>query len=444
MKKGLLIEAMDPVLISILEIKNLEEVSFTDLVPFTSEGKFNVIPSFYIRYDGGKMLNLCGKDKYFDIFVKKIFEVYNAEKDTVIVDPRFNPIIKRKGIQIDEKTKKILESGDLTKISEIYKFYDGKQSYPNTLVFQSDEFRLLLPIVKYHLKQLFELLKMEVNIDDSQTLGYRNNYSINCKIDGIDDILLINFACHNNSETTLYIRSKDNNFKPLEMNIKFSKSGITVMEYFKDYDLYCENEYETKKDRVTHSLRARRNGEPIIYKTFELESVENPHKNVSSLDSDDNFTWFMLPWNAYYGINNSEVSISDVEKIIVTNNKYLSVTDLEFTLREYASKEYRRIRTKEANASIVTLDEVNKRTYGLLVFKRKGIYLIETYFEGVNGADGFNATNLNDRYFCHVAKSEKGLSTLDREKLIPVSKGDDIIMASDLLELEVLEKILRM
>ena len=151
--RELLIQEMDPMLIKIQEIKDIEEIRFSDLMPSTLGDKITVLPSLLVVYNGGKMLNLCSKDSYFDVLVRKVFQVYNREKDRVVSDPTYDPFGLKKKLLIDERTKAILETGSLTKVNEIYSFYDTKKSYDRTLIFQSDTLRMLLPIIKYHLKQ---------------------------------------------------------------------------------------------------------------------------------------------------------------------------------------------------------------------------------------------------------------------------------------------------
>ena len=78
------IDVMDQLLIDIYNIRNLEYVNFWDLHG-TSDSKILVIPAIMINYDGGKTLNLCAKDKYFDTFVRKVVEVYNDEKNILLL-----------------------------------------------------------------------------------------------------------------------------------------------------------------------------------------------------------------------------------------------------------------------------------------------------------------------------------------------------------------------
>ena len=440
----IMIRTMDPDLIKIYQIKDLEEIQFTDLAPSTRGNKFTVLPSLLITYDGGKFLNLCAQDKYFDVFVKKVFQVYNLEKDRVVEDPTFDPFGSRTQLRIDDRTKAILESGDLTKINEIYSFYDQKKSYERSLCFQSDELRLLLPMVKYHLKQIFDCTDRVIDLSDDTINGYRNNYGISYKLDGIDDILLINFISHNNNESCLYIRSRDKKFKPIEMKINFNKTSIEVQTYFKDYELLSMNEYQVNNDNtVVNTFKVMKNDQPIIYKNMALEKVDNPVPNITGIDSSDGVTWFVLPWNAIYGANNRNEVLSEVDQVVMTHNKYLALVGDEFMLREYASKEYQRRKTFEANANRVVMDEVNKRVYGFLLDSKENIYLIETYFAGSGSGNGYYDTYLSDQYYYHIAQSKERLLGLKTGDLVTINQDNNIIKGADLLVIDDVKRLLK-
>ena len=444
MDEGIMIQTMDPMLIKIYEIKDIEEICLSDFAPSSQGSKINVLPNLYVRYDGGKYLSLCSQDKYFDVLVRKVFQVYNLEKDRVMIDPDFDPFGSRTKLKIDDRTKQILESGDLTNINEIYSFYDGKKSYHNNLLFQSDELKMMLPMIKYHLKQIFDCTDRVITLEDDYINGYRNNYSINYKIDGIDDTLIISFVRHNNNETALYIRSRDKRFKPLEMFIKFEDTSIEVDTYFKEYNLASSNTYEVKRDNsIINTFRVYKDNKPIIYTNFALEKVDNPVPNLASLDSRDDVTWYKLPWNAMYGANNHVEVLSEVDEIVNIHNKYLALVGNEFVGREYASKEYQRRKTFEANANRVVMDEVNKRIQGILLDREEGIYVIETYFANVIRSNGYYDTYLDDRYFYHLAQNKDFLTGLNRDDLISISQDNNIIRSADLLSLDDIRNLIR-
>ena len=255
---------------------------------------------------------------------------------------------------------------------------------------------------------------------------------------------MFNFVSHNNNESNLYIRSMDKRFKPLEMTIKFNKTNIGVVTYFKDYDLMSSNIYEVTNDNsIIDTFSVYKDNEPIIFKNFALSTVDNSVPNITGLDSSDDVIWYKLPWNAMYGVNNRVERLSAVDNVVMTHNKYLSFVDDEFMGREYASKEYQRGRTLEANANRVVMDEVNKTVHGVLLDKKEGIYVIETYFAEAGKGNGYYDTYLNDRYFYHVAQNENLLKGLSREDLVSINQDNNIIRSADLLVLEDVKSLIR-
>ena len=58
MDNGILINAMDPALVKIYQIKDIEEISFSDMAPSTRGSKFTVMPNLFVTYDGGKYLSM--------------------------------------------------------------------------------------------------------------------------------------------------------------------------------------------------------------------------------------------------------------------------------------------------------------------------------------------------------------------------------------------------
>ena len=440
----MMIKAMDPMLIKIYNIIDIEEISFTDLAPSSRGDKITVMPNLFVRYDGGKYLSLCNQDRYFDVYVRKVFQVYNQEKGRVVVDPRFDPFGARTKLRIDERTKAILDSGDLTKVNEIYSFYDKKKSYEHSLLFQSDELRILLPIIKYHMKQIFDCTDRVITFGEEEFNGYRNYYSFPYKIDGIDDAIILNFVDHGNNETSLYIRSRDKHFKPLEMRVAFKKTSIDVDCLFSDYKLLASNSYKiSNNNQITDTFIVHKDNQPIIFKTMELEKVDNPVPNITGLDSSDDVTWYVLPWNAMYGAGNRVEVLSEVDQIVMVHNKYLALTGDEFMLKEYASKEYQRRKTFEANANRVIMDEVNKRIYGVLLDSKEGIYVIETYFADMVRSNGYYDTYLDDRYFYHLVQSKNLLLGIDRKDLVTINQDNNIIRSADLLVMDDVRKLVR-
>ena len=443
MKNEMLIKTDDPLLVKINQIKDIEEIIFSDLLPSTKDDRLNIIPSLLVRYDGGKILSLSSQDLYFDLFVKKVFQVYNLEKDRIIHDQILDPFGQRSSLKIDERTKRILEAGDLSNINQVYAFYDGKKSYSKSLLFQSDELILLLPMIKYHLKQIFNCTGRIISLDNDFINGYRNYYTLSYKIDGLDDILSMHFKS-NYPEYHLYLRSLDKHFTPLEMTIRFNQTNIEVISSFQDYDLLSNSNYQIQNDNtITSTFKVSKKNIPIIYQENNLNQVNNPCPNLTNLDSPDDVIWYQLPWNALYGVLNKVDKINDIEHLVNVHNKYLAFSNEMFMLKEYASKEYLRTKTFDANKMHFVMDEVNKKIQGILLSREDGLYVIETYFQDVLGDNGYYDTYLNEKYFYHLAQNRDLLHGLNRNDLSSVSPEDNILCGADLLVTEDVKKLIR-
>lgn len=425
------IDIMDQLLIDIYNIRNLEYVSFWDLHG-TSDSKILVIPAIMINYDGGKTLNLCAKDKYFDTFVRKVVEVYNDEKDNILEDSLTDPFRLRQSIKIDDRTKKILSSGVLEDINRVYSFYEGKEGYDSTLLFQIDEVKNLLPIIKYHIKKIFGMTDVVVSFEDDIT-GYRNNYTLGGKLNGIDRYFILSFNKVDSNSYEVSIQGLLNTNIPFNMSINFLKDSLIVDSCMGDNMISCSSEYLVTNEVVKERHITKKNGIPIGYENRDLVEVDNDISNITDIDSDTNLRWFRLPWGAMYGICNNIVDVSDTEKVIERHNMFVQPNSDNFMIREYFSKSYHRNRTTRVDALDVTLDDVRKNVNLVCIDSIKGIYVLESSFSDKVAMSGYYNEKLAGTYYYHLVSSSDGIKGISREGLIPVSKNDNVLSGVDLL-----------
>lgn len=423
---------MDPNLITIYNIRNIESIKVWDLVQ-NSEGKRLVIPAIMIIYDGGKQLNLCAKDKYFDIYVKKVVEVYRDEKNNTLEDALTDPFRLRSKIEIDEYTRSILESGSLEKINGIYRFYQDKESYDESLMFQIDEVKSLINMVQYHIKRLF------VNTDTNVTFnpefsGFRDNYVMSGQINGVEHYFPFIYQKNSDNNYEFWINGLVNQNRPVRVSISFKKDGINVVVSIDGYELYEESSYSITNGTVKEIHDVTRKGITIGYKNNDLEMIpNNPLSNLESLDEDINLKWYMLPWGAVYGCDVVLDEVSSTEKIIEVHNMYLDTFDNGFVKKEYYSKNYKRNRTVAVNAEDMMLDEVIKNMIGVSIDKDGKLYVIETSFDKVGlSEDNYNGT-YGGKYFYHGCYAEDGIKGVEKVKLVTLSKKQNVISNSDLV-----------
>ncbi|MGN1370982.1 MAG: hypothetical protein ACI4XM_01695 [Candidatus Coprovivens sp.] len=423
-------ESMDEQLINIYNIRNLEFVNFWDLHG-TENSKILVIPAIMITYDGGKTLNLCARDKYFDIYVKKVVEVYNDEKNNILEDSLTDPFRLRQRIRIDDRTKRILDSGVLEKINDIYSFYDGKDSYSNSLLFEIDELKLILPIIKFHIKKVFNMSDIVVSFDE-EINGYRNFYSLAGKVNGIDKYFILSFNKVSDNRYEVSIQGLVDKGIPVNIDIDFLKDSICVSLGMGDNMISCSSLYLVSSDVVKEIHTIKKDGVPIGYENRDLKEVDNDISNITDIDSDTCFKWFKLPFGGIYGINNTINEVSDTEKVIDRHNMFVLPSDDSFFIREYFSKSYCRNRTVSVDAIDVTLDEVKKNISCICIDSVKGIYAMESTFLDVGQKNGYYVSQLAGNYYYHLVESSDGINGISRDGLIPVSKEKNILCGVDL------------
>lgn len=422
---------MEPDLVDIYNIRNLETIKIWEMVSMSS-GQDMIVPAILITYDGGKSLNLCAKDKHFDTYVKKVFQVYSDEKDNILEDALSNPFRTNKGIDIDEKTKRILDSGKLESINEVYSFYQNKDSFDTSLTFQIDEVKSLIDIVKYHIMRLFSFTNKVIVFDNEEITGYRTNYAITGTIDGVDRTFPFSFDKTDNNSFIFYVGGIIN-FKPIIVKVQFLKDSIQVNIDLEEYGLISESRYVITNGVVKEIHDVTKNGLTISYKNEDLAKVdENELQNLADIDEPTSLIWFRLPWGALYGINTNIIDISVVEKIIEICNMYIGIFENGFVKKEYYSKRYKRSRTEASSANDVILDEVRKNLLGVCIDNESKVYVLETSFDTDTVSNGFYNGVLNGKHYYHACKSTEGLKGIKKDRLVSLGKKH-IITNSDLV-----------
>lgn len=418
------IYGMDDTLIEIYNIKDITSIKLWDrMLNSYNENKMIIVPGLIVTYNGGKMLNICADEKYFYEFVKKVREVYNDEKDNILEDSLTDPFRLRTNIDIDERTKKILESGELQNINPIYEYYDDKYSYDSSLLFQKNLVELLYPIVKYHIEEFYSKTDKTVFLSN-EINGYRNKYSTESKVDGVDRNIIIEYEYVDDNKYIFYVSGIYNSTNSIKIEIEFKKDRIEISLVDKVNDIFASFIYLTTNENVKSVINIFKGHLSIYYENKDLESVENDLVNITDLDCKTNLKWFKLPWNAMYGIDNKVEKLNDSESLIKHHTMYVLTLENSFIKREKYNSSYLRKNTTAITSEEVVLDEVNKNTSCICISKNEGIYVIETSFLDVKDPNGYYDGKLRNRYFYHVVKSKNGVREISRDNMISLSNKD--------------------
>ncbi len=411
------IRKMDDMLLEINSIKNIRYIKIYDLLISRMSDNL-LLPAILINYDG-KTINLCSKDDYFDELINKVIEVYNDEKNKVYVDD----FGREKKIEIDDESKKILLSGNLTKNSK-YDLYKKKEKYDDNFIFQIDEVRLLIPIIKYQL-ELFVKLVDKVLILDSDIYGYKDNYNMRCKINGLDSIIILNYIKIDNCNYRIDVRGLLG--KVISNTITINRDRIEIVSNV-DNISYMNSLYTNSKRFVS---QVRSDGRRIAYEDHYLSEVDNPISNL--IDSD--YTFYALPWGGYLGSNITRTEL-DSNAHIYTNDLvyYLEYND-SFVLRNFYYKEYKKDKKDNTIVRNMLLDNLSKDIYGIKV--SDDVYLISTYFDQV----GFYKNIVSNKYFYHLVRA-RNIEEIDRRNIIGIDKKE-FLDRTDVLDTERIGRVMK-
>lgn len=422
------VQTMDPLLIEIYNIRNLESIKLYDMVIGDSNNTL-IVPALLVYYDG-KSLNLCAKDNFFTVFAKKVAQVYQDEKDLVMEDGLTDPFHLSSGIDIDEHSKSILTSGKLENIHEMYKFYDGKDFYDGSLLFQKDEVNLILPIIKYHIQKFLSITEKSVSFDDKFD-GYRDNYTLTGTINGVSTTFPFVYDKISDNYYVVKVGNILGNNAPIKITVEFKKDRIEVVVSADKYDITGEFSYVINNGVIKEITDIKHSGLTIHYTNTDLDECEAKLSNIVNFDQTSNLRWFSLPWQASYGIDTGIVDLNESEKIVEIKSMYLGIVGKSFIKKEFVSKSYHRS-SVNAFKQTTSLDEIVKGTIGICLSK-DGTYLIETAFQDTLGSSGYYNDNLENKYFYHVTKSSKGITGINGKQLINIGKKDGIFDNGDTL-----------
>lgn len=136
---------MDSEELSIGQIKSLRLVHFYHIVKDDES-----IPAVMVYYDRDKVVNLCMLDKNYDRLVEKIWEIYEAEKDT-------NWII------LDDYSKNILDSAMAKEDVAYDRITEGYMPIDEPLCHHKGYAKTaVIPVVKYVIEQLYGMTEQKV------------------------------------------------------------------------------------------------------------------------------------------------------------------------------------------------------------------------------------------------------------------------------------------
>ena len=426
---------MDKRLLEINQIKDIISIDYKDMYYGGNQEKRHIMPGFLVFYGNLKSMYLTIDDPYFEEFVRRIRSVYLEEKDYIQ-----DGVLKNKKILINSLTESILLNGSLDNISSLYSFYDKKDSYGETLLFESDKLHAFFNIIEYHLRIVLKTYAKTLE-DVKLSDGANGNYYLSGVINN-ESVLLPLFFENDDNSYHIVIGNVLEDSLPLNMDILFMDNKISVRVDDRKHNITDISSYNYENGRVKEKRLVIARDELIGKSEDILDKVDNPSSDLAALDNDlEEPTWFLLPWGGYLGFNekidyiasNGDITNEETDKKF-SNKRMVYVTreDNSFYIKDFYSKRYICNSKDIASNKDVVLDYLNKKIIGI---KNDDGYVVETSFTGP-GRTGYYKAYLEDKYYYHMCL-EKDISKFN---LIPLSRESGLEDKVDLIRLNKIRK----
>ncbi len=298
---------MDKQEIEINQIDNLKMIHIYDLV--TAGGAVgqdnqkagageNHVPALAVYYGDNKQINLCVMDKHYNLLMERVLSLYSQceNKDLII---------------IDEPTRKLLDlacqgvDNGVTSVARIGKKYmDMKAEQLSKFNTEGAIRRIMLPMLKYYLRQLYGLWDMEIVFKDGES-GWHGNVvlSANYKNKNFCFPVLISHVGLGmyNAVIGNFIEEKNT----VKFEIVYTSQSLKVDIISEDYSLFGDSRYDFSLSTPACITNIKVDGAMVYCNdeplgTVSAEEFDSINIKYSFELDKDKSKLYRLPWGGYY------------------------------------------------------------------------------------------------------------------------------------------------
>lgn len=411
--------------IQIEKLKDIISIDYEDIFIPDSNGKNKVYPGFFVVFGNNQNLFLTTNDSDFELFARRLREVYLEEQDNIISDGILGP----QKIHISDLTKNILLSGELEKVSSFYRAYQNQEAYPKSLFFEEDEVSAVFPIFEYHIRSLMK--KFDIVLDTIQiSNGVNGTYYLSTMIENKPVILPISFQ-RDGDQYSMEIGNLLNHSIPVKVDISFHPNSLQVNCSIPEYEYYDYSTYSVEKEYPDVLREIIWKNKCVYYERKHLPKIEEYPVNI--LSKEEGIDWYLTAWGGFIGCFNKEQSFNEEDKMLERHFYYIHRNVDSYFEREQDSKQYYKKKPNGDYFYPVVFDTMNRKMIGI----RSGDYLLLEHSFYDPNKTGFYRDNLSGNHFYTVSSK---LNWEDIQDTIFLNKEDGIIENVDLLDQEKLEK----
>ena len=364
-------------------MKNISSIEYMDIVQDIGVEDTKIYPGFMVLFDNGSYLYLTSYDSYFDLFVKRLREVYLQEKDRIVE----HTIMGDRGIQIDDFTKNLLLNGELECVSDFYQFYQDKEGYSKRLLFEEDEVKALFPIIQYHLEMFLE--KLDNSISNIQVHNGSNGHYYVTALKKKEPVLLPLEYKKDEEEYSVQIGNLLNDVLPVTINIQFLNHKINVVCSVEEYQYYDYFTYSFEQEQVYREREIYWKERCVSYHKENIDMVEEPSNIIKK---QGNLQWYPFDWGGYIGISKKKEDLLSEDRAY-----YIHSRDDYYFEKEMSTKKY--LDSKRSNYEPIIFDSIHRTMIGI---RDNDYLLLENYFQDPCKT-GFYKDYLLDNYFYSVS-----------------------------------------
>ncbi len=284
-----------------------------------------------VYYGDNKQKNLCAMDKYYNLLMERVLTLYAdcKDKDSIIVEDSAKKLI-------DEAIGR--ETNYTSFFNRIGKAYKDKE-YMNMPKFAADgAMRItLLPMIKYYLKQLYGLWKMDVDFEKNSN-GWNRNCVLKLKKGGETFILPVRMGFQNANACDIYIGNFIHELYTLELHISYYDNRQLVIFECKEMGLVGEHKIDILEDKVKSITTISTEGNVSYYKQEELSEIDSENvinKFSKFVDIGEDSKIYKLPWGGYVVCGRIEAGDESVNRTNV-DNVFIEENDTRLCVRYFS------------------------------------------------------------------------------------------------------------
>lgn len=246
-----------------LIIRDIDDVRMISIYELTGMGDEpgEGCAAISVFYGTDRHINLCELDEGFDLLADRVFEIYGELED-------------KTSIVLDDRTRRILESGWLTRDEGFLdKYYEMQPVIQPKVAFEASVVRQILPIVEYLLEAVYKVLGIRYEITVSKP-GWRGAGVIYGMLDGSRIVSGVSVTQNTKEEYAVRVNNFIEQGNVLDVIVNIGYSAV-IIEYACPYrDIHGTGIFNLQTNGYSEFHETFRDGKKIFRDSRDMFGAE--------------------------------------------------------------------------------------------------------------------------------------------------------------------------